>query len=407
MRFWKPRRLRSVMYAFSLLIAALFVAELALRLVGFQATPAYRFLLHSHARDVPLLIPVEDDPAVLMINPVAEAMFNPIRIAKVKATGAFRLVCLGGSSVRGVGLPGEERFPAQLQGKLRDAYPDRSIEVINLGGSGLTSTQMIWAAESAAELRPDLVIIYSGHNDWTGMRLYGGFTGNPGLLRLRAFLARGRLYVFARHWLLSMTGGGDELAKQPTGGPATHGELAAVARRFRHNIAGIEKRLRGAGAKVLVVSVISNPWFPPANFPWSKKLLEDENGRPRQGLGEEDVAAVLREFDKGEFASLDPAVSDYLGGLHAVQNGVLAAAYRLLENARDDDAVPLRATKHFRDFTMLDEVRVFDLEKQLRLRFLAGEPISDLFLDNLHPSRNGAEWIAAQLTPTIEEYIFP
>ncbi len=407
MRVWKLRRLRSVMYSVFLVIAGLLVGELALRLVGFQATPAYRFLLHSHARDVPLLIPVEDDLAVLIIHPVAEAMFNPIRIAKVKAPDAYRVVCLGGSSVRGVGLPREESFSAQLQGKLREAYPDRNIEVINLGGSGITSTQMIWAAESAAELRPDLVIIYSGHNDWTGKRLYGGFNGNRDLLRLRAFLARRKLYVFARHCLLRLMGGRDEPAKQPSGGPVTLNEITKITKRFRQNLATIDELLRAAGAKVMVVSVISNPFFPPTNFPWPKILLERMNGGLDHLFREEKLHDLLFEIDRMKFPSTDPVVQDYIAGLRAWKNSDFAAAYNLLEKARDGDAVPLRATKHFRDFSMLGEVRVFDLKERLRARFLAGEPIGDLFLDNLHPSRIGAEWIAAQLAPTIEENIFP
>jgi len=399
----KTPRNRTLLYAILSPIAALLALEIVLRLAGFHGSAAYLFLLHSHARDVPLLIPDAGDPATLTIHPLAAGAFNPLRIAREKPAGAMRIVCLGGSSVRGVGLPPEDSFPAQLQEKL--AAAGQTIEVVNLGGSGLTSEQLIWAAESAAALNPDLAVIYAGHNDWTGARLYRTFTTDRRLLRLRALLAHSRLYLFARHWLLRLTDSPDEPALQPTGGPATRSELAATAAAFRRNLTAVAERLRATGAEVLLATAVSNPFFPPAGFPRPEALREKEEDRDRSGLSEQTIPAILQKLAPVDPQSLTPETRDYIKGLQAWADGNRAAAYSLLDRARDRDPIPLRATSDFRDGLPTTGVTVIDLEKSLQVRFLAGEPVGDLFLDNLHFSRAGASWIAEQLAGAIPKQV--
>lgn len=398
----KPRK-RYILYAILSPVAALLVLEIVLRLAGFHGSDAYLFLLHSHARDVPLLMPEAGDPAMLTINPVAAGAFNPLRIAREKPAGVFRLVCLGGSSVRGVGLDPGEAFPAQLQAKLAATFPGRTVEVVNLGGSGVTSEQLVWVADAAALLQPDLAVIYAGHNDWTGARLYRAFTGDRRTLRLRAWLAHSRVYVFARHWLLRLTGAADEPARQPTGGPATRAELAECGEVFRQNLAIVAEKLRAAGTEVIVAAAVSNPFFPPAGFPWPESLREDEQGQARTGLFERDVPAILRELAPVDQRTLTPEMRDYLDGLRAWNEGDRAGAYRLLDQARDNDPTPLRATWDFREGLAIPGTTWIDLEAWLQERFSAGEPVGDLFLDNLHFSRAGADWVAERLTEALRE----
>jgi hypothetical protein len=70
-----------------------------------------------------------------------------------------RVLLLGGSNTRS--------FPeAELELLLNDAAPGPGYEVINLGRGGYGSERVQILFEQAIELEPDVVVIYSGHNEF-------------------------------------------------------------------------------------------------------------------------------------------------------------------------------------------------------------------------------------------------
>ena len=89
-----------------------------------------------------------------------------------KKAAVFRILCIGGSTTRGVGVLPEESYPALLQQKLEVKAPG-SYEVFNLGLQSANTGDFIarfYRASDTAEfgwrdLRPDLVIIAPLWND--------------------------------------------------------------------------------------------------------------------------------------------------------------------------------------------------------------------------------------------------
>ncbi len=395
-------RLRYFIYSFALLVVMFAIGETAMRLIGFEKSQAYLFLIHSHARDMPLLVPKKSDPGKLALNPVAKAMFNDQLISKNKKSGAYRIVCMGGSSVRGDGLPPRDSFPSRLQAILKTQYPMNDIEVINLGGSGMTSAQLLWSAPAAITLQADLVVIYAGHNDWVGYRLNDNFVKHRALVKVRAYLSRSSFYSFMRISLLKTLGLRDEPAKQPPGGPAMPEELQKVAADFQNNIDKIIKLLRKNSVKVIAVSVISNPYFPPAGFPWPENYWENVNGIAKIGFTEDAISDLRKSAEKTN-RTQDASVRSFLAGIRARQKDNLPAAYQLLAKARDLDNYPLRATSLFTKYPGVDDVDYLDLEARFEERFNKGERVGDLFLDNLHPSNWGGIWIANQIASKIRQ----
>lgn len=91
-----------------------------------------------------------------------------------KPPGVTRVLCVGGSSTYGH-TPSNDAatWPARLQVHLREALPERQIEVINGGASGYSSFEtMINLELRLMDLDPDLVIVYHGIND-ARCALYG------------------------------------------------------------------------------------------------------------------------------------------------------------------------------------------------------------------------------------------
>jgi len=95
-----------------------------------------------------------------------------------KPAGTFRIVCLGDSVTFGYRVPPvwPERprdfnpewqpYPMLLETELREANPNRSIEVFPMAVPGYTSHQgLAWLRRDISYLQPDLVIASFGWND--------------------------------------------------------------------------------------------------------------------------------------------------------------------------------------------------------------------------------------------------
>jgi tetratricopeptide (TPR) repeat protein len=97
-------------------------------------------------------------------SPTTSADYFPVK----KPEGSFRIFCLGGSTTVGFPYGYAGSFPFLLRQRLQRIFPERNIEVINLG---MTATNSFTALDLAAELpeyEPDLILVYDGHNEFYG-----------------------------------------------------------------------------------------------------------------------------------------------------------------------------------------------------------------------------------------------
>ncbi|HJQ35398.1 MAG TPA: SGNH/GDSL hydrolase family protein [Pyrinomonadaceae bacterium] len=83
-----------------------------------------------------------------------------------KAEGTFRVMVLGDSLTWGAGLAPEERYTALLERRLREAHPDKRIEVLNFGLPGAPTTrERDVLLEYGKAVSPDLVVVGFCVND--------------------------------------------------------------------------------------------------------------------------------------------------------------------------------------------------------------------------------------------------
>jgi tetratricopeptide (TPR) repeat protein len=85
-----------------------------------------------------------------------------------KPRGTFRIFCLGGSTTVGYPYGFVGSFSTFLRDRLHRLFPDRQIEVINLGLTATNSFTVNDLADEVASLEPDLLIVYDGHNEFYG-----------------------------------------------------------------------------------------------------------------------------------------------------------------------------------------------------------------------------------------------
>jgi lysophospholipase L1-like esterase len=84
--------------------------------------------------------------------------FRDPAVKKEKPPGTFRIFCMGDSSAFGFGVKINETYSYYLADLLKDAAPDKRVEVINAGVPGYTSEQGIYfLTDVVSKYEPDLV----------------------------------------------------------------------------------------------------------------------------------------------------------------------------------------------------------------------------------------------------------
>ncbi|MCX6152050.1 MAG: SGNH/GDSL hydrolase family protein [Ignavibacteriales bacterium] len=87
---------------------------------------------------------------------------------KVKKTNAFRVFILGESSAAGYPFLPNGSFAVYIKKRLELLYPDNTIEIINLSMSAINSYALKDMLPGVLEQKPDLILIYTGHNEYYG-----------------------------------------------------------------------------------------------------------------------------------------------------------------------------------------------------------------------------------------------
>ncbi|HVO72874.1 MAG TPA: hypothetical protein VMT35_02525, partial [Ignavibacteriaceae bacterium] len=161
-----PDKGKKLFFYFTLLalpLVLIIILELALRLFSF-------------GDDLRLFIP-SSDPNYLKCNPIVgkryfsqldftTPIFDPF--LRDKPPNGFRIFILGESTVQGFPYDANIAFSRILQRRLQDVFPERSIEVINLGMTAITSYTLLDFTDEILEQKPDLILIYAGHNEYYG-----------------------------------------------------------------------------------------------------------------------------------------------------------------------------------------------------------------------------------------------
>lgn len=98
-----------------------------------------------------------------------EATNPPNDIFRInKPDSCFRIFVMGESTTEGFPYHYGTTFSRILYYRLQDAFPHKRIEVVNLGMSAISSYALIDFTDEILKQKPDLIIIYAGHNEYYG-----------------------------------------------------------------------------------------------------------------------------------------------------------------------------------------------------------------------------------------------
>lgn len=407
-----------------------FAIEGGLRLAGVSSVLESRDPFVGFEAALPLFVRGQDASGWLTLLTASNKrrFFNAQHFDQQKAPDSRRVFCLGGSTTYGRPYGDATSFCGWLRAMLPAIEPEVSWEVVNAGGISYASYRVAALVDEIALYEPDLLVVYTGHNEFLEELTYRGMRYMP---PWRRWLDR-RLRGLRSYALLESTLGGD--ARRATS--ANRDTLAAevktrldssvgldaytrddelasnVVEHFRLNLERIVRRGQRSGAEVMLVIPADNlsdsaPFKSELSLDQAKDDAAEfhatlEAGRAALRRGAIDTARDLLE----RAVALDGryALARYELGRALLAQGEHEAAKRQLTIARDEDICPLRASSQIVAATRevasrLDVPRV-DLPELIAQA--SGQDAAprgaDWFLDHVHPTIEGHLVLAREIT---------
>jgi tetratricopeptide (TPR) repeat protein len=337
-----------------------------------------------------------------------------------KAPGTIRIFALGASSTLGYPYMMNGSFPAMIRDRLRERYPDRTIEMVNLGVTAVTSHTVLDFGLRSLEEDPDLLIVYTGHNEYYGALGVGSsqFVGSARWI-VRTYLAlhNSRLFLAFKSVVTSLARsiGGDasnrtgtlmELMARETAIPFGSPMYERGKATYQANL---EALLDGAASRhvpVILTTLVSNlKDLPPLHSVEPETWTPEQRDRVKDDLMRIDSALLRSDHATATALLAAWAPSETLhAGLAFRRAGVEAsrgnwkAADDWYRRARDLDGVRFRAPSVFnellRSYSGRPGILIADAESVMVRRAPHGIIGREYLLEHVHPNLHGYTVIA-------------
>ncbi len=348
---------------------------------------------------------------------------------KQKSPQTIRVFCLGESTMAGFPYDFNATAPSFLRDRLQSIFPDRNIEVINLGLSASTSFIVVDLVKQLVEYEPDLFVLYLGHNEFYGIFGSGSAVRIPGgtwLTNLHIALLHYRTYYLLREGLTALinlftapqsTPEGTMMEQMVREQVIPYGSELYVKTRetFRSNLKKIFEVSQRHGIPLVASALVSNikdhPPFrsefqtsttPETRWEWERAFAQGE-----AAISKGDTSGAQRAFTRcTELDSLH-ARPFYLLGRIEYQRGNLVHAKNLLLRAKDLDALRFRASEDFaadlKRIATEHRVLVAPVDSFFASASTKGMIGNELMLEHLHPNIEGYFLLAKAIAQTILE----
>lgn len=260
----------------------------------------------------------------------------------------YRVVFVGASTVQGFPHPRRLAAASFLQAMLADAWPEREVEVVNLGITSIASFAVAQVVEDALALSPDMVVVYTGHNEFYGLYGAGRYQ------RLKYFLRQ----LHLTHLVDGLIGGigtrdePTDLIKMAAarGEVPLHGPGRATAEQnLRDNLRRVSQLCERAQVPLVLCTIVANDaGFAPVGSTegdeaWKARVEQAAQVLTRGYVAPEDAEDALQQLEQAAALSSEHAWLWYLQGRALERLGRDAEAQRAFRKARDLDIMPWRA----------------------------------------------------------------
>ncbi|MFZ5798591.1 MAG: tetratricopeptide repeat protein [Thermodesulfobacteriota bacterium] len=405
-------------------ILILLAAEFLLSLAGLEKYDQ----LFMPKSSYPIFVPGKGEMAEYYVTSSHFAGYlNTQHFLRDKPDRLTRIFVVGGSAAYGWPYTDEYCFSGYLRRALDRAAPGR-FEIVNAAGMSFGSHRVLDILRDVVELEPDLVIVFSGNNEYIERNILPESSSGEGaraqrlapVLRQLEIYRAVRLALFRAYPSAFQSGTKQDITDIRANPEVERGALGRstevdreVLRNFQNNMAAMRNLLATSGIRAIfcTVPVDVGGWIPQVGDPQFKNQaqasrwvelhrLKDEAFR-RQDLEQE--LAYLREMLA--ITPDDPGVL-FNYGKTLWNLGRYQESWQALNRAKDLDVSPRRALSSFNEFIRFvasgNSIYLADLERAVEGRFLEGIA-ENLFLDYCHFTESGNKFIAETLLSSLRQ----
>jgi lysophospholipase L1-like esterase len=359
------------------------------------------------------------------ISKARQPLFQPDSFLAAKPNNEFRIFCVGGSTVQGRPFSIETAFSKWLELSLQAADSSRDWKVINCGGVSYASYRLAPIVDEIRNYQPDLVVLYTGHNEFLEDRTYESIKSTSPLIRsAHERLSYSRTYGLLRQTFANKKS--SDLSSTETLPTEVEARLdfkngldaysrddrwkKDIADHYEHNL----RRMIGTCQQNDVPLIVMNP------------VSNLRNSAPFKNQHTANFLTGEKEFFDQWTAALEtPNVSERIERLETLKelnpryakiHFQLAQAYLLAGNteqaknhfiqAKEEDICPLRMTEplcraleKIQKETNVPFVDVKAYFESLSKHQIVGK---ELLLDHIHPSIHGHQKIGVLLLREME-----
>jgi tetratricopeptide (TPR) repeat protein len=404
----------------TLIVLIIFVifalAELVLRVSGFGVS--YAIFTERTFNDKTYLT-INKQAGQKYFTSHVQPQISTDMFLKNKPDNGYRIFVLGGST--SAGYPWEYNFSFSniLKEHVITYKPQNYVEIVNLSMPALNSYAVLDIFKQLSSHKPDLVIIYTGHNEFFGG--LGAGTGGRSVILKRTylFLRNFRLFQLYERGLASLktlrsvkpasrslSEDNKTLMHRLSADKAIAPDSPvrkAVQRQYRKNLRCIFRHAQKKQIDLLVMTPVSNIM----NYPPFKSIGVDlpvseyeKALKMYQGM-KKDSALMLLDQILQQYP--DYAACHYLKGRILYESNNKTEAFEHFGKARDLDGLPFRMPDDLKDILLSESIRynipIFDTGEKLGLNTF--EDYSEIFCDHLHFSINGLMDLGAELAVEI------
>lgn len=400
-------------------LAILMVAEGMLRLTGFGKVDQRANPLVGFSEIRPLFVKNALGNR-FEIPDSRRAFFQRDSFAATKSPTEYRIFCLGGSTVQGRPYSIETSFTTWLELSLRAADPSRTWEVVNCGGVSYASYRLTPILSEIIRHEPDLVIVYTGHNEFLEQRSYSSIKRQPVWMRnTHDLVSHLRLYGLAHSLVYDETppekvdlpAEVEALLDYQGGLQQYHRDDAwrdGVINEYEQNLLRLIEIAKANRVPIMLLNPVSNLRDTP---PFK---VESPNGfSPTQKSELQRVWNQAKEISWKDAEKKLAAVKKViqLDDGHAEAHYLLAKVYEEMQDyekakqaylrAKDRDVCPLRMLESMHDVlrsvASRHEVELIDVRALFEAQAEHGIPGKEQLIDHVHPRIEWHQKIADEI----------
>ncbi len=348
----------------------------------------------------------------------------------LKDSSTFRLFCLGASTTQGFPYPPNGGYPAILQHMLSDLLPHQKIEVINCGITAITSHSVLdMQREILKKYQPDLLIIYSGHNEFYGV--FGqastlSLFNNRDMVQLFLKLQRSRLFLLVRNAINRLFGKERQhnnanhentlmrIMAQDVGIEFTSALFARTTEHYRHNIKAMCQLAQQHQTPLMLCTLVDNQRdLPPFASVHTLEFASRDTLKWHNCMSRAQTLQAADNFQEAlslynQALEIDPTF--------AKTHFKLAQCYSALHQhekakthfslAKDYDAIRFRAPSIFNEIvkeaSQNHRIPLADVQASFIKQSSGGVPGKNLLHEHVHPNLHGYSLIARTLAEQMD-----